>query len=333
MTRSALLLCSLLLVTPAFAGPTVWSKATMTEAPSYFPAGSTTMVVAAGAHARHAASTLVAALQASDRLELVTDASALGNLEGLDDPAIVRRAARHAVDRVAIVRVFPAGETLKAVVTVYGKQGHVASAFTLVPGKALLANPRPDKAEDGVRRDQLQEVSAELVDSEITFKTNPMLGYTAGGLVATEHVTFYKNGRMISDTAEFYDAIEQRDSARDYRTQRAEFDSKRRRGGVIAGIGYLGALSFGTWAIVEAASSRESASATLPLLLTVGSVVAVISGHRIAGSVTAPKELTTEEGIQLAKRYNKRRRHEASKLRFMPSASPSGGGLIVGGGF
>jgi hypothetical protein len=241
------------------------------------------------------------------------------------------------------VRVFPARDSIKAVVTIYGSEGQVTSAFTLVPGKQLAANPTPEKAEDGVRRDQLS-VATSLTDAadegdeddtdngEITYKTNAMLGYTAHGIMAMDHVTFFKNGHAIRNTAEFYDAIEDRSKASVYRDQSATYKSRRRIGGVMGSLGYVGVTVFGTWALVNGVD--DDASATVPLGLTVVSLLVAIGGHAIFASADAPQELSGDEGIKLAKQYNKKRRAGlGSNLRFSPSASPTGGGVAFGGSF
>jgi hypothetical protein len=358
---SLFLLSVLLLATPAVAGPTVWTKSALVLAPTYFPGGSTTMVVAAGANARVAAATLLEALQASDHLDVVTDGRALGSVDELADAQIVKRAFAQRLDRVAVVRVFRAGDSLKAVVTIYGASGDVTSAFTFAPGKPLAANPSPDKAEDGVSRDQLQTVSrttsngtGTLADEsdedadtgEVTYKTNPMLGYTAQGLMAMEHVTFYKNGRAISDTAEFYDAVDQPSKARAHRDQVDAHRSATRRGALLGLAGTFGVIGFGTWWLVEGIQSdtvdyatgevTKTHDATVPMILTGASIVALVAGYYIASGTPAPKELTGDEGILMAKQYNKKRRQsdaQATKLHFSPSVTASGGGFVLGGNF
>jgi hypothetical protein len=374
---SLVLLPVLLLATPAAAGPSFWTKSALAEAPTYFPGGTTTMVVAAGANARAAAGTLREALQASEHLDVVTDGRALGNVDELADAQIVQRAfAQRICDRVAVVRVFRAGDSLKAVVTIYGASGDVTSAFTFAPGKPLAANPSPDKAEDGVSRDQLQTVSrttgngartpggdsgqraqggasaedtsdVDAETGEVTYKTNAMLGYTAQGIMAMEHVTFFKNGRAITDTAEFYDAVEQPNQARAHRDQVKAHESAVRRGGLLGLAGTLGIIGFGTWWLVEGVQSDrvdyntgeviETHDATLPMLLTGASVVAIVAGYYLAKGSPAPKELTGDEGIVMAKQYNKKRRQtndaQATKLRFSPSVTASGGGFVLGGTF
>jgi hypothetical protein len=363
---SLFLLSVLLFATPAVAGPTVWTKSALVEASTYFPSGSTTMVVAAGANARVAAGTLLEALQASEHLEVVTDGRALGNVDELGDAQIVRRAFAQRIDRVAVVRVFRAGDSLKAVATIYGASGDVTSAFTFAPGKPLAANPSPEKAEDGVSRDQLQTVSRttsngagmpgeetaedtsdeDAETGEVTYKTNAMLGYTAQGIMAMEHVTFFKNGRAISDTAEFYDAVDQPSKARAHREQVEAHQSAGRRGAILGMAGTLGVIGFGTWWLVEGIQSdtvdyqtgevTKTHDATVPMILTGASIVALVAGYYIASGSPAPKELTGDEGIVMAKQYNKKRRQneaQATKLHFAPSVTATGGGFILGGNF
>jgi hypothetical protein len=110
------------------------------------------MVVAAGAESRAAADALGAALRALPASRLVMNDAAIGSVAGLDDAAIVAKAARQPIDVVAVVRVFPgpAGEADRAVVTLYGKDGTVAAAFTALAGTPLEAKAAETPAGAGV---------------------------------------------------------------------------------------------------------------------------------------------------------------------------------------
>ncbi|MEO6777291.1 MAG: hypothetical protein ABI467_30465 [Kofleriaceae bacterium] len=200
----------------AAAEPAAWSPSAMAAAPSYFPAGTTVMVVAAGEGAQPATAALLQSLQASSQVGLASDASALGKVEGLSDDQIVTRAFARPIQRVAIVRVFPAAGSVKAVVTVYAAQGQVATAFTLMPGKDLADNPSPRGASEGVTRDEMQSVTTSVGEAEdkvtgeggdITYSRQQIVGVTAYGLLRFDSVTFAQDGRPINDTPSLYDAV------------------------------------------------------------------------------------------------------------------------------
>ncbi|MDB4962633.1 MAG: hypothetical protein JWP01_2632 [Myxococcales bacterium] len=355
LTRIALpavLICVATLFAPALAAAETpsWSKSPMSAAATYFPAGTSAMVVGVGPSAQPVAAELVKTLQTSDALELVIDARALGNIDALADDAIVKRAFARPIQRVAIVRVFPAAGSVKAVVTVYGAEGQVTTAFTVSPGRALAENPTPEAAEDGVRRDEMVSVqgkSAGTVEGEnvITYERQHLTGVTAYGVVTLENVSFFKNGRLISDTPSLYEALGMTAEASDYRTRTAALQSKRKKGAAVGGIGLLGVIGFGTWALVAASDKYDyntnmkiERSATVPLLFTAGSAVMMYVGFRMMLG-TPPKNLTAEEAVSLVDAHNqKKRRTTDAGSRFhdvtlAPTAMPSGGGLVLGGSF
>ena len=79
---------------------------------SHFPGKALKLVVVAAGEAgedRDAAlSALTAAVEAAETVDLVMDAGALGDVAALDDAAIVGKAQALPVDRVVVLRVFPA---------------------------------------------------------------------------------------------------------------------------------------------------------------------------------------------------------------------------------
>jgi len=342
MSFVRVLLLVFVLAAPAVADAPTWSRSSMTAAASYFPAGTTAMVVAVGDTARPAAASLLEALQMSDGFEYVIDARGLGNVDNLADDEIVKRVFARPLKRVAIVRGFPAGASVKAVVTVYAAQGQVTSAFTLVPGKTLVTNPSPESTEDGVKRDEMQTVvgsagDAVTGDGEITYQRQQVLGVTYGGVMSFEHVTFYKNGRPIADTPALYDAIGMQSEASEYR-KRAE-GKGRVRGVILSSLGITGIIGFGIWALIPGQTYNERTQDytandnAVPLALTLGSAALTVVGIWMMRSDPMPHQLSGEEAIDLVDKYNKKKRTATRQLRFAPSAMPSGAGVLVGGSF
>ena len=129
------------------------------------PVSSPTVLIA-GAGRERAAETAAAALRKAllGAARLVMDSRALGELDDLDDAAIVKRAAALPVDVVVIVRVFGSSSgSNAAVVSFFDKQGQALSAFTVEAGAPLA--PRPvDAAGVGVSAEAATAVSAILKD-------------------------------------------------------------------------------------------------------------------------------------------------------------------------
>ncbi len=97
------------------------------------------MLVGAGEVAPgEAARALQKVLESSQRVELVMDDSALGDVRSLSDGTIVEKAAAFPVDRILILRVFGGDETT-AVVSIYDEEGESVGAFTGREGEAMAA--------------------------------------------------------------------------------------------------------------------------------------------------------------------------------------------------
>ena len=340
-----LFVLAVLAATPAAADPATWSKATMAAAPTYFPAGSTAMVIGVGESAQPAAAALLGSLQSSDAFELVSDGRALGKVDELADEDIVKRAFTRPIKRVAIVRVFPAGASVKAVVTVYAAQGQVSTAFTLAPGKSLAENPNPKAAADGVARDEMQSVENTTAgggsggDGDITYQRQQLVGVTGYGVVSLENVMFYQNGRMISDTPSLYSALGMEDKATTYRKGQANHDKWVKRGAYMTTIGITGLLTFGTWALIAGNSntfnpdgSVTPGSATLQWGLTAASAGLMIAGIYVWAANPAPATLTADEAVSLVDAHNAKKKH-TSELHFVPTASSQGAGMMLLGSF
>ncbi|HEX7841574.1 MAG TPA: hypothetical protein VF469_29090 [Kofleriaceae bacterium] len=112
-----------------------------------------------GAEARAAAGALLAAYRAAGIVK-VKDGSTLGAVSEAEDAAIVARAAALAVDKVAIVRAFVEGPSVRAIVTVYGADRQLVTGFSAVAGEALAA-PAATPGSDGSVADQIMRTRSE----------------------------------------------------------------------------------------------------------------------------------------------------------------------------
>ena len=344
MVARLVLLLALVTATAA-ADPPSWSRSTMTAAVGYFPPHASVMVVGSGDGTQPVVAALVETLQLSDAFEYAIDGKGLGKLDSLADAEIVKRAFTRPLKRLAIVRVFPAGASVKAVVTVYGAQGEVTTAFTLAPGKPLADNPTPESAEDGVRADQMQVVKSAAGtgssdDDDIRYERQAITGVSAYGVVTFENVNFFKHGRLITDTPGLYEALGMPDKATEYRDQASSFRKSAVTGVVLDTVGTLGLVSFGIWALIPGEHLDAKTGAyvgndnLIPVALTAGSAGMIIIGSVLIAAHRAPKNLSADEAIALVDAHNKKKRGSA-QLHFhvTPSATPSSAGLVLGGSF
>lgn len=107
------------------------------------------LVAGVGAQGAEAASALRRTLAGKEGVALVMGSEALGDLSGLDDQEVFRRARRMPVNLVAVVRLYPQGEGRPpmAVAPVYNRDGKsvVTLSFEL-PKSGGVAAPAPPKA-------------------------------------------------------------------------------------------------------------------------------------------------------------------------------------------
>ncbi len=110
---------------------------------SYFDVqGGGAMVVGAGeatAELTAATEAIAAGLRDGGKTTVVMDAAALGDTSGMGDADIVLQAAAYPIDRVVVVRVFPAGDGFSCVATFYDKSGQVQQALSAKKGELLAA--------------------------------------------------------------------------------------------------------------------------------------------------------------------------------------------------
>jgi hypothetical protein len=106
-----------------------------------------------GEDTRAAAAGLVAAYRAAG-IATVKDGSALGEVGEAEDAAIVARAGALSVEKIAIVRAFAEGASVRAIVTIYGANGQLVTGFSAIAGQALAA-PAAAPSNDGSVADQI----------------------------------------------------------------------------------------------------------------------------------------------------------------------------------
>lgn len=107
------------------------------------------LVAGAGADGKEAEAALRDTLAGKDGIALVMGSEALGDLSGLDDHKVFRRARRMPIDYVAVVRLYPQGDgrPAMAVVPVYDRDGKTVVTLTFeAMTKEGVAAPPPPKA-------------------------------------------------------------------------------------------------------------------------------------------------------------------------------------------
>jgi len=148
---------------PFSARATDWNETFGTDAvESYLEEpGARFIVIPAGSNeeAEAAAGAFAAALREGSA-ELVMDDSSVGDVRSLDDSVIVEKASSLPVDRVAVVRTFPAGEEEppRVVVAVYRPDGTNVVGITGRGGQSLDRKEGGEPSE-GVTREASETVS------------------------------------------------------------------------------------------------------------------------------------------------------------------------------
>lgn len=185
--------------------------------------GQPLIVVAAGdpsSERDEAASALEAAARASGRASLVLNGRSVGDLERLDDPAIVKRCAALPVKRVLVVRVFE-GTPPNAVVAIYDTQGTALGAFAAAKGRAIDA--KESSASEGVSLSAARTVEAvqrqggtdspaqRQFDEEYLWMADFAAVNQYGGYLGSWSSVYQGKYRKALDTRTFYELIERPD--------------------------------------------------------------------------------------------------------------------------
>jgi hypothetical protein len=198
----------------------------------------------AGAAVLSAADALAAAYREAG-IGLVAGGEGLGDLAGLDDEAIVKRAASLPVATIAVVRVFTGGAKPRAVVSLYDKTGALVTAYTATIGEPVRATEQEAGPVEGISSRALDTV---LKEHDQVGKTRReyqrrvvSTSWTAVGngdeSLRGKPIFFVGMGeekREVSG-ADFYTSVGRDDLASSYR--------RRRVGGLVAFWGGLGIMA------------------------------------------------------------------------------------------
>lgn len=195
----------------------------------------------AGAAVLSAAAALAAAYREAG-IGLVAGGEGLGDLAGLDDEAIVKRAASLPVATIAVVRVFTGGARPRAVVSLYDKSGALVTAYTATTGEPMSSTEQETGPVEGIssraldtvlkEHDQVGKARREYEERAVT------TSWTAVGVPGQPAVGmpmfFVGRGERRHEVrgADFYEAVGRDDMAKRYR--------RRKIGG---GIAYWGGLA------------------------------------------------------------------------------------------
>jgi hypothetical protein len=237
------LLILLLASLSAGAQESAWKRTFAPQAiGSYLPKGKNdVIVVAAGAQPTDAsavdlasaAKALANAFRLCGMADLVMDSASLGPLARLEDSQIVKRAAAMPINRVAILRLFPAGpgEPFRAVVTIYDKTGAVVGAFSGSEGASIERSEASveGKATEGTNARAADEVAAQVstyrADNKKAQETYErfFIGFDdwaavtqTGGVVRTWTQPWQGKYKKPLEGADFYRAIGRQDLAERY---------------------------------------------------------------------------------------------------------------------
>lgn len=277
------------------------------------------LVVAAGdaSDVADAERRLVGALRDGGRASLVMTDEALGDIAGLGDSDIVKKATAFPVDQVAVLRVFPGADAPTAVVTFYGADGKVLSAFTAQRGTVLAEKAASDATGRGVSKEAANavtdvtksvpssdDVMEEYEKSYIGFEDFARVNANSGAVLSTHSVPYQGKYKKPLEGAAFYQAVGRLDLAEQYRQR---FNTRTAMGiGGILGI-VAGAAVIAMPLITETCSmgSPEFSACTAPSLYIGGGMIA---GGAVLALMTGsynPDPVTPSEARELADKYNK----------------------------
>jgi hypothetical protein len=252
--------------------------------------------------------------------ELVMNDDALGEVKGLDDDKILAKSETIPVDRIAIVRVFPAGEGKPdaVVVTVRDKAGEAVWALSGTAGEAVEAK-QGTSGGMGVSR-KASEAVGEVTESQTKSNEDAREEY-AKRFLWPHTISSYRIGDEVVSSwryvlkgkyqkqigpEEFYREVGRVDLAEEY----AHNDSMGTVGGTMIGVGIAGFIGFGAWAMTAGVldGSGQESNWELPLGLTGASI-----GLWIGGAIVSPDQLHpvgAAEARELVDKYNQKLKKE-----------------------
>ena len=304
---------------------------------------------------------------------LVMDSASLGAMAGLEDAQIVKKAAAMPINRVAILRLFPAGpgEPFRAVVTLYDKAGAVVGAFSGSAGSPIELSGtslegKPDEGMNARAADEVAtQVSTYKADNKKAQETYELyyIGFDdwaavtqTGRVMNTWTQPWQGKYKKPLEGAEFYRVVGRKDLADKYASTNRTKGVICALGVVVAAVGiYIAATAMSTSTPNYSSDNPadwQSKDDTTQLLW--GAIIAGIG----AGMITIPWAVSSHpvdapEARRLADQHNMKlktklglssneddsgesRSHRASaRITAMPApfASPGGGGLALVGSF
>jgi len=138
-----------------------------------------------------AAAALSASLKAADKVKLVLPDDSLGDVDALDDAAIVDKAGSLPVELIVIVRVID-GDEPTAIVTMYSKEGETMGGFTAAPGAPVEpqagAGSAADAAVGAVMADagsDKKEAIEKFLQDVVWFEGGSWVSSDSGAVVGT----------------------------------------------------------------------------------------------------------------------------------------------------
>lgn len=232
-----------LVARPVWAEESAWNKAfTPDPVCSYLPAGKNDVLVATAGEIPASQATAPKALEnafrSCGRVGLVMDATSLGPVAGMDDARIVKRAGGMPVNRVSILRLFPAGprEPWRAVVTTYDKAGNVVGAFSATAGTPLEKSGGGGAVSpgEGLSARTADEVAGQVATYRAT-NTQAQESYDQSFIGFDDWAAITQTGQVVRtwtqpwqgkyrrplEGADFYRALGRNDLAERYRSSRS----------------------------------------------------------------------------------------------------------------
>jgi hypothetical protein len=357
MIRNAVVTIAILTVTlPAYADE--WKQTFVPPSVETYLEGEDLkiIVVAAGEDPGGLAEATLAlevALRAGSKVNLVMNAEALGDVKTLDDQAVVAKAADLPVAIVAIIRVFPSGDSATAVVTFYDKQGKVIIAFTAQRGTPLAARSIEASAGKGVDTRAAKTVGKVLKEQKtagagaieeyqkkyLWFAEGAAVHPYTGRVMATWSILYRGKYKQPIEWEDFYNTVGRKDLADEYNSG-VTIRTWLVIGGIVVGLAGTGLMFIPLFSAGE-----EQFDEDLKWMYIGGGVMLVGSLVALFGAYYDPQPVGASEARRLADEYNQRLMNELGlssrdvaapapmkkpSVGVSPFVAPGGGGLMLG---
>ncbi|OGR10700.1 MAG: hypothetical protein A2341_10105 [Deltaproteobacteria bacterium RIFOXYB12_FULL_58_9] len=302
------------------------------------------LIVSANTQSEVAASELSQVIDSTGKAQYVMGGHNLGDIAGIGDADIAKKAKLLPIDRVIVVRVF-SGRRTNCVVTVLNTDGDTLSAFNVERGEALADNRKTVSGVSNAAADTVGKVMGDLgggsddpATKEFEERALWMQGITqvnanqyGAWTNSWEEPRLGKYGKPVA-WGEFFTLVDRPELAKQW--QKAEdYSGVSSFGGVLAFLGILGGTTTGImWAVMDESSPWDA--------VTISCLGAIVAGIVIVKVGPDHPNVEAHEIREMVDQYNGKLKSELGiasaslpsepkvALSFAPIAGKYSGGAL-----